>query len=88
MSLDERKKQMINKIILGLQAEGKFLEQDTTKTSEQKLLEMNVLVDTVRFLKDYEQNIKVLNTYLSEHKWETKKQQEKATNQDDIKERE
>lgn len=74
MSLDNRKKQIIDKLIIGLQAEGKFIKQDETKTVEDKLMEIDVLLDTVKFLSNYETNVKILNNYASQHKWEIQQQ--------------
>lgn len=76
MSLDNRKKQIIDKLIIGLQAEGKFIKQDETKTVEDKLMEIDVLLDTVKFLSNYETNVKILNNYASQHKWEIQQQTE------------
>ena len=77
MSLNKVQKQMIDKLIIGLQAEGQFLRQDNTKSNEQKLEELDILLDVQKFLVNYEEATKILNDYLIEHKWEIKEKQSK-----------
>jgi len=54
------KKDMIDKIQNALLNEVEYIRMNKNKTTEEKVDEIDVLFDTVRFLKDYEENVKIL----------------------------
>lgn len=54
------KKDMIDKIQTALLNEVEYIRMNKNKTTEEKVDEIDVLFDTVRFLKDYEKNVEIL----------------------------
>ena len=54
------KKDIIDKIQNALLNEVEYIRMNKNKTTEEKVDEIDVLFDTVRFLKDYEENVKIL----------------------------
>lgn len=46
-----------------LQGAGQYVRDDDTLTPEQQLVQVDVILDTMKFLQNYEENIKVLNKY-------------------------
>lgn len=58
----------IQEIIIKLQAIGNELQQDTGVSAEDKMVKMDVFLDVLHFLCDYEENVKVLNKYWLERR--------------------
>lgn len=65
------KKEVIESIYKFLQEQGEVL-QGSEISPEEKATQLDVLLDTMHFLKDYDENVKVLNEY-----WIEKRQREK-----------
>ena len=57
------KKDMIDKITHALKDIGNQTQHDETLPLTDKFFQVDVLMDTLRFLKDYEKNVKILNQY-------------------------
>ena len=56
--------EMINKVKDTIQKLGADLNHVSTKEqAEEQLIQVDVLLDTIKFLNDYEENIKVLNKH-------------------------
>lgn len=55
-----------------LQGAGQYVRDDDTLTPEQQLVQVDVILDTMKFLQDYEENVKVLNKYWLEKRWKQK----------------
>ena len=65
------KQQIINRLFNVLQGQGMYIREDRTLSLNDKLEQMSILVDTMKFLKDYDENVKVLNKYwLDKHRKE------------------
>lgn len=54
---------MINQVMLMLQDMGDKLRVDNSNSPSEMLPQADVLLHTMHFLKDYEENIQVLNKY-------------------------
>ena len=67
--LDKNKKEMIDRIINAIQSEANFIKNNDT-SSEIKLSQMEVLLDVHHFLRDYEKNVKILNEYNINHRFD------------------
>lgn len=81
------KQQIINRLFNVLQGQGMYVKEDGTLSPNDKLEQTSILVDTMKFLKDYDENVKVLNKY-----WLDKRRKEKfdfckGDNEDENKER-
>ncbi len=70
MNEEEIQGAVIDRIHDFLMKEGERIKADKTKSLEQKLLEVDVLLDTMKFLGKYKKNIKVLQEDLSKKKYE------------------
>ena len=60
---DKCKEEMIKQVMIKLQELGLKSSEDKTKSKKDKLTEADVLLDTMHFLKDYDENVKVLDKY-------------------------
>lgn len=69
--MDEKEIQeaVIDRIHDLLSAEGKRIREDNTKSMQQKLIEVDVLLDTMKFLTNYRQNVKILQKDLESKKY-------------------
>lgn len=67
--LDKDKKEMINKVIEAVQSEASFIMQNKELTPEEKVSQMDVLLDIHHFLRDYEKNIQILNKHNMERRF-------------------
>ena len=65
--MDERKEKIIKGIQDALLSELEFIRADN-RDIQDKLGEIDVLNDTIKFLDNYEEHTKVLNKYISEKK--------------------
>ena len=74
MTKKEYEDEIIHKINNGVQKLGKELMDDKVTPAKDKTYQMDVLLDTMHFLSDYEENVKVLNDY-----WRNKRHQEKIS---------
>lgn len=66
MSDIDLKEQIIDRIFAELQALGDTVRDSGEFTPMQQLPQVSVLVDTMKFLQDYDENIAVLNKYWSQ----------------------
>ena len=66
--MEKEKQEIINKLFDAIQTEAVFVRENTELSSEAKLLQVDVLLDVQHFLKDYEQNVKILNEYNIRHR--------------------
>lgn len=69
--MDKDKQTIIDEIVKMLQLKGVDLENEDIDLY-QKAMKLDVLIDTMKFLQNYDENTKVLNQY-----WLNKKRQEK-----------
>ena len=68
------KQTMIDRIIKEIEVLGEQSRKDKTASIEDKLYQIDVLLDTLKFLKNYEENVRVLNEhYASKGKWNREK---------------
>lgn len=66
MTDKEYKDEIIKRVMIVLQEIGVEIHDDKTKTKDEKLIDADVLLDTMHFLKDYDENVKVLDKYWRE----------------------
>ena len=59
------KEEIINKIIKAMEAEGEYIYNNKDMKPEDKLIQADVLIDVIKFLKDYDRNTKILNQNIS-----------------------
>lgn len=63
------KKQLMDRLFNVLQGQGMYIREDASLTPEDKLQQMDIILDTMKFLKDYDENVKVLNEHwVSKHR--------------------
>jgi len=55
-----------------LQDIGQSVQDDDTLSTEHKLMQVDVILDTMKFLKDYDTNVEVLNKYWLDKRWKDK----------------
>lgn len=67
------KEEMIDRIQRALSKEMQFVRESPNKTTEEKVAQIDVLLDTIHFLRDYDKNIKVLKNELTNNKFEKEK---------------
>ena len=72
MLKNDDKDVIIMKLQKLLQDIGQSVQDDDTLSTEHKLMQVDVILDTMKFLKDYDINIKVLNKYWLNKKWNDK----------------
>ena len=60
------KEEMISKIQKALLKEIEFVRQDRSKTTDEKVVQVDILFDTVKFLDNYDENVKVLNKHIAD----------------------
>ena len=61
--MNEAKEEMINKIQKALSKEIEFVRMNNDIELDDKVKQIDILFDTIKFLKDYDENIKILNKY-------------------------
>lgn len=66
----EAKEEMINKISRALSKEIEFVRMNPNKTTDEKIKQIDVLNDTMHFLRDYDKNIKILQDYIAKNKYD------------------
>lgn len=62
--MSKEEKEIIKKIQKALSNEIDFIRQEKEKTTESKITQINVLLDTMKFLQNYNENVEVLNKYI------------------------
>lgn len=67
----DAKKAMVEKIANAIKGFGEEARNDETLSLKEKCQQVDMLLDTIRFLDNYDENVKVLNQYyLSKGKWD------------------
>ena len=69
---NDAKEQLINRMFNVLQGQAMYVREDTTLTDVEKLEQADILLDLMKFLKDYDENIIILNKH-----WQEKHKKEK-----------
>ena len=71
------KEQLIKRMFNVLKGQAMYVREDITLTDVEKLEQADILLDLMKFLKDYDENVVVLNRY-----WQEKRQKEKFKQND------
>lgn len=66
------KEQIMTRMSNVLKGQAMFIREDNTITDVERLEQIDVILDLMKFLKDYDENIMVLNKY-----WQEKHKKEK-----------
>lgn len=74
--LNELQQSTINNIINELQKQANEVRGDKQTTIQQKCEQMDILLDTMKFLNNYKENVAVLNAYLAKNRLSKYKQDE------------
>ena len=56
-----------------LKGQAMYIKEDDSISTQDKCIQMNVILDLMRFLNDYDENVQILNKYI-----EQKQQKEKG----------
>ena len=65
----EEMKQRLNKLF---EDEGNRLDGDHEHNLRYKLAQLNILLNFMKFLRNYDEHIKVLNDYIRDNRWKDK----------------
>ena len=57
------REETIMSILKALQDTGEIVREDKKASLDDKVIKMDVILDTMRFLNNYEENVKILNKY-------------------------
>lgn len=68
--MKDAKQSMIDEISDRIRDLGEEIRYNKDLSMEDKMTQMDILLDTIKFLKDYDENVKILNKHRIEHKWE------------------
>ena len=63
------KEEIIAKFQTAISQEMRFVRENNKLNINEKMDEIDVLMNMSKFLKDYDENIKVLNKHLEEKRW-------------------
>ena len=63
------KEEMIMKLQTAISQEIRFIREHSELNIDEKMDEIGVLMNISKFLKDYDENIKVLNKHIDEKRW-------------------
>ena len=63
------KEEIIAKFQTAISQEIRFVRENNKLNINEKMDEIDVLMNMSKFLKDYDENIKVLNKHLEEKRW-------------------
>ncbi len=74
---DTNRNKIIDNITEKLEEIGKQIQQDKTLSPYDKAPQIDIVLDVLHFLQDYDENVKVLNEY-----WVKKRKEEKYKNLD------
>ena len=77
MSTLKNKEVVMDTLIEDLRRQGELLQQDKELSIQDKLTQMDVILDVLHFIQDYDENIKVLNNY-----WLHKEKRFKKSNEE------
>lgn len=68
MNKVDPKETMISKLQESLVEHAKQLRENESVEINDKLIQMDVVLDTMKFLEDYDENVQALNKYLEKKK--------------------
>ena len=68
--MENAKQTMIDKITDAIKDFGKEARENQTLTLNDKIDQVDVLLDTLKFLSDYDENVKVLNKYYANKRFQ------------------
>ena len=66
------RKSVIKQIDIKLQELGELIEQDDTLKPKDKLVQVDVILDVIKFLQHYKENTEILNSYWLNQNWKNK----------------
>jgi hypothetical protein len=64
------KEEVMNRMSNVLKGQAMYIKENTSLSTQDKCIQMDVALDIMRFLNDYDENCKVLNQHLAEKKKE------------------
>lgn len=70
------REETIMSILKALQDTGEIVREDKKASLDDKVIKMDVILDTMRFLNNYEENVKILNKYWCNKKFNFSKEDE------------
>ena len=74
MKDNKTQQEIIDKLQKALLKEVEFIREHTNRTTDEKIAQVDVLFDIVKFLNNYDENVKILNRhYLSKSKFDRDK---------------
>lgn len=73
----EAKQQIMIRLNNVLKGQAMYVREDDTLSDRDRLTQADVILDLMKFLKDYDENVVVLNKY-----WQEKRQREKFKQDD------
>lgn len=74
---NDAKEQLISRMFNVLKGQAMYVREDDNLSDRDKLTQADVILDLMKFLKDYDENVVVLNKY-----WQEKRQREKFKQDD------
>lgn len=66
MENNSSKQKILNRLSNVLRGQAMFIRDDTTTTDKEKLQELDVVLNVMKFLNDYDENISVLTRHLQD----------------------
>ena len=66
------KEQLIIRMFNVLKGQGMYVREDTSLTDREKLEQADIILNMMKFLKDYDENIEVLDKYWKEKHYKEK----------------
>ena len=67
---EQIKKKIIDNIQKFLAQKGRTIQEDKETSVSDKCVQMDVILDTMHFLEDYDRNVEILNKNLQDTRWE------------------
>ena len=66
------KEQLMTRMFNVLKGQGMYVREDTSLTDREKLEQADIILNMMKFLKDYDENIEVLDKYWKEKYYKEK----------------
>ena len=66
------KEVVIKRMFNVLKGQGMYIKDNNDLSTQEKVEQMDVILDLMKFLKDYDENVQVLNKHLQNKKWQSK----------------
>ena len=60
---EQAREMIINRLFNMLKGQGEYVQSETISSPESKLVQADVLINTMKFLEQYTENVQVLNQY-------------------------